>query len=123
MADDMTDFFDSQAKQAEATPAAEAPAAPKNGRKKRGKRKPPVEATPAAEAPAPKKERKKRTPRAAGEPRKAKTAKVALDVAITALAGLKPDEAQMVAAAAGKLGAMPKRSRSRIVAALARMFA
>lgn len=121
MADDMTDFFDSQAKQAEAAPQTEAPAAPKNGRKKRKKRTPPTEAAVPMETPTPKKERKKRTPRAAGE-RKPRSAKVLLDVAITALAGLKPDEAQMVAAAAGKLGAMPKRSRGRIVAALARMF-
>ena len=120
------DFFDSQNPPAAAPP----PAPPKKERKKRSPRKPPAEAAPAADvsptnrrrkgkvptnAPAkPRKERNKREPRAA---------KVALDVAISALAGLKPDEAQMVAVAAGKLGAMPKRSRGRIVAALARMFA
>lgn len=117
------DFFDSQNKP-EAPPAEQ-----KKPRKPRSARKPPAEAAPVADKPkrerkkraapagngaAPKKERKKREPRAA---------KVALDVAISALAGLKPDEAQMVAAAAGKLGTMPKRSRGRIVAALARMFA
>lgn len=49
--------------------------------------------------------------------------KVNLGAAIAALAGLKPEEAQMVARAAQTLGTMPKRSRGRIVAALARMFA
>ena len=116
MAEDMTDFFDSQAKQQE---AAELPAdKPKKERKKRQPRKAPAEATPAAEAP-PKNGRRKRAPRVEG---KTRSAKVSLDIAITALAGLKPDEARMVAAAASKLGGLPKRARSRIVGALARMF-
>lgn len=115
------DFFDSQNK-----PDAP-PAEPAKERKKRSPRKPPADAAPAE----PKKERKKRAaptgngaaPKKERKKREPRAAKVALDVAISALAGLKPDEAQMVAAAAGKLGAMPKRSRGRIVAALARMFA
>lgn len=117
MAEDMTDFFDSQAKEQEAA-AEQTAATPKKERKKRRPRKAPAEATPAAEAP-PKNGRRKRAPRVEG---KARSAKVSLDIAITALAGLKPDEAQMVAAAASKLGGLPKRARSRIVGALARMF-
>ena len=119
MAEDMTDFFEAQAKEQEA--AAEQPAAtPKKERKKRQPRKAPAGAAPAAEAPAaPKNDRRKRAPRVEG---KTRSAKVSLDIAITALAGLKPDEAQMVAAAASKLGGLPKRARSRIVGALARMF-
>lgn len=111
MDDTMGDFFDS-ASPKPATPEQPTPA--KKERKKRTPRQPPVTATPPAE-------KKKRGPKPAGD-KKVRTAKIEIGAALHALAGLNEDEMAMVIAAANKLSGLPKKSRGRIVAALARMF-
>lgn len=116
MDDSLGDFFDSQAAQQQPAAAKAEPEAPnsKKERKKRTPRQPPADAASPTE-------KKKRGPKPGGN-KKARTAKIEIGAALHALAGLNEDEVAMVIAAANRLSGMPKKSRGRIVAALARMF-
>lgn len=130
------DFFDSAAQPA-APVAAEAPAEPPRERPKRGpkpgsKRKPrkqpqqvgtasaemAVQPHTAAEVVGKKRGRKPRADRHVING----GAKVELGRAIEAVAGLSPEEASFVSAAAGHLHKFPAKARSRIVGALNRLF-
>ena len=130
MNDKLGDFFETTPPPGSDTPAE----SPKSGRKKRNKRKPPAtEVAPAADAPKDgrRKKRKPRqtpaegtaaTPKRTRKTRQPRSVKIDLAVAVQAMAGLKEDDAAIVAVIAERLNTLPKRSRGRIVAALARMF-
>lgn len=122
MDDALPDFFD-QADKAEAT---NKPA--KNGRRKKRTPRPQPDQSvaEAADKPAKNGRRKKRGPKpgAKRKERKPRAPKIDLTAALDALAGLTEDDAKIVSRiAAGLLQQLPKRSRGRVVAALARLFA
>ena len=113
-----TDFFDS-AKPAVEDATAETPK-PKKERKKRTTREKPTAVASPPETPvAPK--RRGPTPGARRQP--AAGSKVDLGVAIEARAGLPPEDAKIVARLANGLQQLSKKARTRIVAALGRLFA
>ena len=114
-----TDFFDS-AKPAVEDATAETPK-PKKERKKRTTREKPAAVASPPETPiAP----MRRGPKP-GTKRQpvAGSSKVDLGVAIEALAGLPPEDAKIVARLANGLQQLSKKARTRIVAALGRLFA
>lgn len=111
----LPDFFDSQAKPAETAAPESAP------KKKRTPRAQPAGEAPTAPPPAaPKPERQKRGPNK--KPRQARSAKIELSVAFHALTGLSLDEARIMASITSGLQQVPRKSRGRVVAALAKLF-
>lgn len=97
----------------QATPKApKAPKAPKKPRRQVTSRA--QTATPPTNSPAPARQRRAKKPR---------TAKIELATAMTALAGLQPDDAKLLTGIVQALNNESKGSRIRIVAALGKIFA
>lgn len=111
----------------ETAPAAGKPAKPPKGEKKGNKKRGPKKAATAdpaqTTAPAAKPDkppRKKRTPKKGKAPR---LIKIDMTTAFTALAGLNDVDCKLLDRIAAGLAGVPKKSRSRVIVALGKIFA